>query len=109
VGRLEEWLHGVPSKHTTVVKLALRGTLGLAENARLEAVLEDSRLTFALLNTWELHSDLVVAPDDADLAALDVSGYVREALDDLALEAGRADEKGIVARDALNLLYRLAQ
>lgn len=109
VTRLEEWLQNIPSKPTTVVKLALRGTLGLAESARLDDVLEHSLLTFASLNTWERHSDLVVAPDDADLSTLDVSGYVREALDELALEAGGADEKAIVSRDALNLLYRLAQ
>lgn len=109
VTALEVWLQDVPSKPTTVVKLALSGTLGLAESARLDNVLEHSQMTFASLNTWERHTDLVVAPDDDDLQSLAVSGYVREALDVLAHEAGGPDENAVVSRDALNLLYRLAQ
>ncbi len=106
---LEQWLDAVPSKHTTVVKLALRGTLTLAASAMLEDVLERSQMTFASLNTWERQADLVVAPDDADLARLDVSGYVREALETLREEAAGSGEDAIVARDSLNLLYRLLQ
>lgn len=109
VAALEQWIDAIPSKHTTVVKLALRGTLSLAANAMLEDVLEHNRMTFASLNTWERHTDLVVAPDEADLARLDVSGYVREALEDLGEEAVGSGEEAVVARDALNLLYRLAR
>jgi DNA repair exonuclease SbcCD nuclease subunit len=109
VTALEQWLDAVPSKHTAVVKMALRGALTLAASARLEDVLERSELTFASLNTWERHTDLVVAPDDADLAALDVSGYVREALETLRDEAVGSGDQATVARDALNLLYRLAK
>lgn len=106
---LEEWLDAVPSKHTTVVKLALRGALSLAASAMLEDVLEHNRMTFASLNTWERQSDLVVAPDDADLAGLDVSGYVRETLDELRAEAVGSGGQAVVAREALSLLYRLAR
>jgi len=106
---LEQRLDAVSSKQTTVVKLALRGTLTLAASAMLEDVLERSRMTFASLNTWERQADLVVAPDDADLARLDVSGYVREALEDLRKEASGSGEEAVVARDSLNLLYRLAR
>ena len=102
-------VRSIPSKHTTVVKLALRGTLSLAASAMLEDVLEHNRMMFASLNTWERHTDLVVAPDEADLARLDVSGYVREALEDLGGEAVGSGEEAAVARDALNLLYRLAR
>ena len=109
VQALEAWLDGVPSKPTAVVKLSLRGTLSLAASALLEDVLEHNRMTFASLNTWERHTDLVVAPDDADLAGLDVSGYVREALTDLRAEAAGTGEQALVAQDALNLLYRLAR
>jgi DNA repair exonuclease SbcCD nuclease subunit len=109
VTALAQWLDSIPSKHTTVVKLALQGTLSLVANAKLEEVLEHNRLTFASLNTWALHTDLVVAPDEADLAKLDVSGYVREALEELSGEAVGSGEEAVVARDALYLLYRLAQ
>ena len=109
VETLEQWLDAVPSKHTTAVKLALRGTLSLAASAKLDDLLERNRLTFASLNTWQRHTDLVVAPDDADLAGLDVSGYVREALEELRTEAAQSGEEAGAARDALNLLYRLAR
>lgn len=109
VRTLDRWLDAVPSKHTTVVKLALSGTLSLAANALLEEVLERHRMTFASLNSWERQSDLVVAPDDADLADLNVSGYVKDTLEELRTEADGAGDQAIVARDALNLLYRLAR
>ncbi len=108
VTALGDWLDAFDSKHTTAVKLALRGTLSLSVNAMLDGVLERQNLTFASLNTWERQSDLVVEPDDADLATLDVSGYVREALEHLRDEAGGSGDKAVVACDALNLLYRLA-
>ena len=109
VRALEQWLDAVPSKPTAVVKLALSGTLSLAASALLEDVLEHNRLTFASLNTWERHTDLVVAPDDADLAGLEVSGYVREALTELRTEAAGSGDQALVARDALSLLFRFAR
>lgn len=109
VDALGERLGAFHSKHTTAVKLALRGALSLSASARLQDVLERQSLTFASLNTWERHSDLVLEPDGADLEALNVSGYVREALQELRDEAAGAGEDALVARDALNLLYRLAR
>ena len=105
---LARQLEAAPSKPTTIVRLALRGTLSLAANAKLEAVLEENRLKFASLNAWEKQTDLVVAPDESDLAELDVSGYVRETLDELAEGAVGTDDGAVVSRDALDLLYRLA-
>ncbi len=109
VEALGQWLDAVSSKPTTVLRLALRGTLSLAASAMLEDVLEHNRMTFASLNTWERQADLIVAPDDADLARLDVSGYVRESLETLREEAAGSGNQAVVARDALNLLYRLAR
>lgn len=108
VEALAQRLEAVPAKPTTIVRLALRGTLSLAANAALEAVLEENRLKFASLNAWEKQADLVVAPDEADLDELGVSGYVRETLDELAEGAVGTDDGAVVSRDALNLLYRLA-
>jgi DNA repair exonuclease SbcCD nuclease subunit len=109
VKALRDLLDAYPTKPTTVVRLALRGTLTLSKHALLDAVLEENRLKFASLNTWETHTDLVVAPDEDDLSELDVSSYVRETLDELAQAAVGDGEEAVVARDALNLLYRLAQ
>lgn len=109
VRALAELLDSHPAKASTVVRLALRGTLNLSTSARLDAVLEENRLKFASLNAWEAQTDLVVVPDDADLSQLDVSGYVREVLDALSEEALGSGEEAVVARDALNLLHRLAR
>lgn len=109
VRALEAWLDAVPSKPTTAVKLSLRGTLSLVTYALLEDVLDHSRMTLASLNTWERHTDLVVAPDDADLAGLEVSGYVLETLTELRTDAAGTGEEALVAQDALNLLYRFAR
>jgi DNA repair exonuclease SbcCD nuclease subunit len=109
VQALAEWLDAVESKHTTVVKLALRGTLSLGASALLDEVLERNRMTFASLNAWERHTDLHVAPDEADLDALDLSGYALSALEDLRAQAAGDGEDAVVAGDALNLLFRLAR
>jgi len=109
VQELAGWLDAVPSKHTTVVKLALRGTLSLGASALLDEVLERNRMTFASLNTWERHTDLHVAPDEADLDALDLSGYALAALEELRAQAAGDGEDAAVAGDALNLLHRLSR
>lgn len=109
VEALAQLLDEIPEKPTAVVRLTLRGTLSLAANSRREEVLEVNGLRFASLNTWEKQDELAVAPDEEDLAALDVSGYGREALDQLSEEAAGGGEEAVVARDSLNLLYRLAR
>lgn len=109
VSALAEWLDSMGSKQRTVLKLALKGTLSLKANARLQDVLDQNALTFASINTWERHTDLVVEPNETDLESLEVSGYVKEALEELATSAGGDGEDAATAGDALNLLYRLAQ
>jgi DNA repair exonuclease SbcCD nuclease subunit len=101
--RLESWLAAIADKGRTIVKLALVGQLSLAEAARLDAVVEHHRDLLAALETWERRSDLVVLPDDGDLEAMSLSGFAREALDDLR----RLASGDPTARDALGLLYRL--
>ena len=100
VDALGLWLDGLPEKDSTVVKLRIEGTLGLAERAALDRMLAEARAVFAGI---ERRDDLAVAPGDADLAALGLGGFARAALDDLAAKKG--DE---ASGDALALLYRLA-
>jgi DNA repair exonuclease SbcCD nuclease subunit len=94
------WLDGLPEKDSTVVKLRLKGTLGLGERAALDRMLAEARDVFAGI---ERRDDLAIAPGDADLGRLGLGGFARATLDDLAARAG--DE---AASDALALLYRLA-
>lgn len=105
---LQEWLSGIDDKDRTIVKLALVGQVSLAQKARLDDLLEHHIDLFAALETWERRSDLVVVPDDDDMSNLVVSGFAREALEDLAELAESPDERSVAARDAMALLHRLA-
>ncbi|WP_419925800.1 metallophosphoesterase family protein [Candidatus Poriferisocius sp.] len=104
---LEEWLDSVDSKERTIVKLALIGQISLAQKARLDRLLEHHSELLAALETWERRSELVVVPDDTDLDKLELSGFAREAAEDLSGLA-ESGEQAVVARDALALLHRLA-
>jgi DNA repair exonuclease SbcCD nuclease subunit len=99
VDALGLWLDGLEDKHTTVVKLKLKGTLGLAERTSLDRTLAHAREVFAAVERCD---NLAIAPSGADLDALGLAGFARATLDDLA---GRGDAE---AFDALTLLYRLA-
>jgi len=94
-------------KDRTVVRTALTGTLGLADKARLDAVLDRHRETFAALYAWERHEDIAVVVDDGELIDLGVGGFVAAAVGDLAEVAAEGGDGAQDARDALSLLYRL--
>jgi len=102
VERLRRWFADSGDPARTVARVALRGTVSLRVRAEVDAVLAAARLTHAAVDERERHTDLVVAPDDADLEALDVGGFVRSALDELVADDDPA------AVDAVRLLYRLA-
>jgi DNA repair exonuclease SbcCD nuclease subunit len=102
---LEEWLAALADKPCTVVKLRLTGSLGLADRARLESLLEQAGELLAALE--QRRDALVVLPAEPDLAALDLAGFARAAVDELAEKAAGDDEEAGVARDSLALLYRL--
>jgi DNA repair exonuclease SbcCD nuclease subunit len=108
IDELGAWLAERPDKDRTTVKLALEGTISLTENARLSELLEHNRRLFAAIEEHERHTDLVVRPDDDDFEDLALSGFAREALDELRSTASQDDEVGEVARDALSLLVRYA-
>ncbi|WP_019145494.1 metallophosphoesterase family protein [Aeromicrobium massiliense] len=101
---LERWLREQPAKERTAVWLSLTGTLSVAEKARLDALLDDAGSLYALLDLWARHTDLAVRPADGDMDELGLTGFAREAVDELV--ARSADDPA--AQDALSLLYRLA-
>lgn len=100
VAALADELAALPAKERTILKLSFEGALSLADRARLDATLDQARETFAAVEIWSRHTDLVVRPDAADLADLDLSGFARTTLE--ALDAAGDTE-------ALALLYRLAR
>lgn len=111
VTALERWFQEIPAKERSIVKVTLVGTLALRDKARLDELLERERDRFAAIEEWERHTDLMVVPDDADFADLDLSGYAAAAADDLrrTLATGATGTTGAeAAADALALLVRLA-
>lgn len=108
VAAMDRTLADLPDKSRTALRLALRGTLTLTEHARLEAVLERHRETFASAQVWQRHTDLAVHVSEDDLTQLGVGGFVAEAVDELAAVAASEGADRDVARDSLALLYRLA-
>ena len=107
IDALEEWLSSLANKDRCIVKLGLVGQVSLAQRARLDGILKHGVDLLAALETWERRSDLVVVPDSLDVDRLGLSGFARDALEELS---GKAElgEESLVARDALALLYRLA-
>ncbi|RRD07334.1 DNA repair exonuclease [Arachnia propionica] len=105
VETLLDRLRALPGKDRTAVWLVLRGTLSVADAARLHDGLDDLGALFARLGAWERHQALAVLPDDHDFADLDLSGFAAAAVAELVQQSG-SDE---VARDALGLLHRLTR
>ena len=108
IDALGAWLSGLEGKERTILKLSLVGQVSLAQKARLDDLLDHHSDLLAAVEVWERRSDLAVLPDDSDIDALSLSGFAREALDDLQELAG-SGEQAVVARDALALLHRLAR
>lgn len=76
-------LAAMPHKDKVVLKLALQGTLDLADYTRLHERLESLRPIFGGMHEWERHTDVSVRPGDAQWSALGLSGYVCDAADDI--------------------------
>lgn len=107
VDRVARWLDEPADKARTIAKLAVRGQLTLRDREALEAVLARASDTYAALEDWQRHAELVTTPDDEDLEALAATGFVRDAIDELREQAASGEERD-AAGDALGLLYRLA-
>lgn len=105
------FLDDIVDKPTTVVKLGLVGQLSLAAHSELEITLDHHRDLLAGLKLSDSRSDLIVLPDDQDLADMGLRGFGHDALEELLGladgETGSEDAEATTARDALGLLYRL--
>lgn len=107
-------LKAYPDKDRTAVKYVLTGTLGLEATRELEQELDALEPVFAALYPRERLMSLHLEPDAEELESLPLHGYAREALRDLIGQAAAAgsdagSEESVVARDAVNLLFRLSK
>lgn len=106
VARVLADLDAYPDKPRTVVKYALSGTLGLEATRHLEQGIADLRPVFGALYERERLMDLHLEPGDGELENLPLSGFAHAAMAELVASAGAGDG---VARDAVNLLFRLSK
>ena len=108
VADLAARLAALPQKERTILRLALSGSLGIADSAMLDANLSTASEQFASLRRWERHDRLTIQPQQLDIAELGLGGYARQAWQQLAASAASDAADRDVARDALVLLHRLA-
>ena len=107
-GDLQEfsaWLGELSNKESTIVKVGFTGTINLAIAAQLDELLDGQAELFASLRKRKRTSDLSIAPDEMDQENVALSGYAKEAWNDLI--AASSDDP--VAQDALRLCYRLSR
>lgn len=97
-------LDAYPAKQRTVIKYALSGTLSLTDTRRLSEGLDQRRPVFTALNERERLMDLHLEPGDEEIDQLAVGGVAAGALAELF-----EDPDDPVARDAVNLMFRLAK
>ncbi len=83
VAALGRDLAAVPDKDRTVLRLALRGVLGVAAHADLADLLEEQGEVFAALYAWDRHSDVRVSADDAELEHLGLGGFLSAAAEEM--------------------------
>lgn len=103
IASLDSALSEIADKDSTVLRLALRGALSVAQRADLDEVLSRHSRLFASVQLWRRHTELATVPDDEEFSGF--SGFVGEAVAEL-VEQARAGQ-GDAAR-ALGLLLRLS-
>lgn len=108
LGLVERKLAAFEDKSRTVVKLGLRGTLTLAQRARLDGIIERAGDLVAAIVESASRSDIAMRPDDHALADLGLDGFALRAAERLRSRALGEDADARVARGALDLLFRLA-
>lgn len=106
VDKLLAQLRAYPDKERTVIKYAIVGTLGLEDTRRLEEGLAELEPVFASLRERTRLMDLHLEPGADELANLPLGGFAANAMGELATAATGGDA---TARDAVNLLFRLAK
>ena len=109
VESLDASLTAIPDKTRTIVRLDLVGALGVGEDARLQAALDDHGDVLASLTVSERGSDLVVFAEEGELHTLGLRGYAFDAAAEVAALSAEEGPEQDAAGDALRLLYRLAR
>jgi DNA repair exonuclease SbcCD nuclease subunit len=102
---IADWLTSLPDKERTIVKVGFTGSINLATAAQLDQLFVIQSELFASLRYRKRTTDLAIVPDELDQDSVSLSGYAREAWDELLGDASSDP----VAQNALRLFYRLSQ
>ena len=105
VERLESWLEGIDRPEETLLRLALTGSLSLAERDHLEDMLESAEARLRYLE--RAGAGVVAAPTEEEIDELATGGYVKTAVDRLRERASGGGDEARAAADALELLHQL--
>lgn len=102
VSALEEWFAAIASPAKTLVRLELSGALSFEERRRLEEVVLREAAA-RLRHVRRRGGDVIALPNEDELLALRIDGFVGAAVDELR---ARAEDDPVAAR-ALELLHVL--
>lgn len=91
---LDDELRALDPKERTVLFLNLRGTLTVAQHARLEELRERHRDHLGALVEREQHRQVVVVSDDEVWRELGLGGYLATAVDQMQEQAGAGSPAG---------------
>jgi DNA repair exonuclease SbcCD nuclease subunit len=106
---LEAWLAGQVAKDRTVIRLNLRGSISLSQDARLQGVIDEAREVFGGIEDWDPSRNLIVRPDDDDFSDIALTSFAQKAVERLRATAMGDGPDARAARDGLGLLVRLAK
>ena len=109
VDALAEWFSELPDKTETALRLELAGTVSMAEHARLTLVLERFGDVLAGLDLVDEGRQVAVLPSQEDFADLRLGGFAAAAIRELRQQAAGEGEAARVAREALQLAFRLSR
>ena len=96
-------------KERTIVRLSLKGALGLTAHAAMEDLLNDHGTRYAALELSERDANLVVLPEESDLDGMGLSGFAQTAYERLRELTTVPGEEARAASHALALLYRMTR
>jgi DNA repair exonuclease SbcCD nuclease subunit len=106
VEALRASLEAIERKELSAVRLNLVGSLSLSLKGLLDSRIEAAKDVFGAFEVRE--DELMVLPDDADFVDLGFSGFADTTVKKLRALIEEGGDEGVIARDALMLLMRLA-
>lgn len=107
VSGLSRWLESLDNKERSVLRLRLCGGLTISLLAELQRVFDRSRDVFAGFDVR--FDDLLTVPQDNDFEKLQFSGFANSTVARLREQIEAGGGSAVEAREALMLLFRLAE